>query len=68
MVIWGIEYLSGLILLNILGVYPWRYTGMFAINGFITLSFAPVWFFGGLIFEKLHHTLDKFQIVKLVKP
>lgn len=64
MLIWGIEYLSGLILVNILGVYPWKYTDPLAIDGLITVSFAPVWFVGGLLFEKLHHTLDSWQIAK----
>nr|WP_052298672.1 hypothetical protein [Syntrophobotulus glycolicus] len=62
MMIWGIEYLSGLILISILGVYPWRYTDPLAVNGLITLSFAPVWFIGGLLFEKLHLILDHTEI------
>ncbi|NLP45166.1 MAG: hypothetical protein GX351_11145 [Peptococcaceae bacterium] len=66
-VIWGIEYLSGLLLLNILGVYPWRYTDPLAINGFITLAFAPVWFTAGLLFEKVHRALDKYKIQILIK-
>jgi len=66
-VIWGIEYLSGLILFNILGVYPWRYTDPLAVNGFITLSFAPVWFIAGLLFEKVHRVLDKYKIQVLIK-
>ncbi len=58
MVIWAIEYVSGLILVGILGVYPWRYTDPLSINGLITLRFAPVWFVSGLLFERIHHTLD----------
>lgn len=64
LLIWGIEYVSGLILVSILGVYPWRYTGPLAINGLITLSFAPVWFVGGLLFERIHHALDTLKIAK----
>ncbi|AFV02953.1 hypothetical protein UNSWDHB_611 [Dehalobacter sp. UNSWDHB] len=61
--IWGIEYFSGLFLLKILGVYPWRYTDPLAINGLITLSYAPVWFIGGLLFERVHRKLDAFVIL-----
>ncbi|UWG97855.1 putative ABC transporter permease [Dehalobacter sp. DCM] len=63
MVIWGIEYISGLILLKVLGVYPWEYTDSLAINGFITLGFAPVWFCGGLLFEKVHRKMDDFILL-----
>ena len=38
---WGIEYVTGFMLVNILGVYPWHYTDLYAINGLITLRFAP---------------------------
>ncbi len=31
-IIWGIEYTSGTILLNLLGHYPWYYSGKFAID------------------------------------
>lgn len=62
--IWGIEYISGLILVNILGVYPWRYTDAYAVNGLITLRFAPVWFIGGLLFEKVHRFLDTVRIAR----
>lgn len=61
--IWGIEYICGLVLLKLLGVYPWRYTDPLAINGLITLRFAPVWFVGGLLFEKAHRRLDAFVVL-----
>lgn len=64
LIIWIIEYLSGLLLFNILGVYPWRYTDSLSINGFITLSFAPVWFVGGLIFERIHLMLDSLKFAQ----
>lgn len=60
--IWGIEYISGSVLVAILGVYPWKYTGPFAVNGLITLDFAPAWFAAGLIFERVHHALDVYEI------
>jgi len=61
-IIWGIEYTSGLILLNITGVHPWLYKGPFAVDGLVTLSFAPAWFVAGRIFEFLHYKLDSYQI------
>lgn len=65
--IWGIEYVCGLILVNLLEVYPWHYTDVYAIHGLITLRFAPFWFAGGLLFEKIHHFLDSLQIVRSKK-
>ncbi|MCR4434705.1 MAG: hypothetical protein QHH06_03785 [Clostridiales bacterium] len=62
-IIWGIEYTSGLILYNILGTYPWLYTGPFAFHGFIRLDYGPAWFVAGLLFERVHSTLDKYAIV-----
>lgn len=61
MVIWGVEYLSGLILATLLGVYPWYYTDSLALGGLITLRFAPVWFVTGLFFERVHLTLDSME-------
>lgn len=63
-VIWGIEYFTGLFLFHILGVYPWQYTDQLAVNGLITFRFAPVWFIGGLLFERIHHALDSIKIAK----
>ncbi|MCX7711171.1 MAG: putative ABC transporter permease [Clostridia bacterium] len=60
--IWGIEYASGLILFKILGVYPWYYAGPFAVDGIVNLSFAPAWFVAGLLFEWVHRTLDTYEI------
>jgi hypothetical protein len=59
--IWGIEYTSGLLLVNILGVYPWLYKGPFAIDGLVRLDFAPAWFAAGLIFERIHLALDSYR-------
>ena len=61
-IIWGIEYTSGLILVNTLGVYPWRYRGMFAIDGLVRLDYAPAWFLAGIIFERVHKVLDSYRI------
>ena len=62
LIIWTIEYSSGLLLLHILGVYPWRYYGPFAVNGLIRLDYAPAWFVAGLLFERMHKLLDAYGI------
>lgn len=60
--IWGMEYGSGLLLYVILGVHPWIYTGPLAIDGLITLAYAPAWFGAGLLFERVHRMLDRYGI------
>lgn len=62
-IIWGIEYSTGKLLLGILDVYPWQYFGEFAIEGIVRLDYAPAWFIAGLLFERMHATLDKLKIV-----
>lgn len=61
-IIWGMEYSSGLLLNTILGVKPWIYSGRFSIDSFIRLDYAPAWFIAGLLFERIHKTLDKYRI------
>ena len=61
-IIWGIEYTSGLMLGSVLGVYPWVYTGTFAVDGLVRIDYAPAWFVAGLIFEKIHYTLDNYKV------
>lgn len=63
-IIWGIEFLSGLFLVSLLGVYPWRYSGPLNIQGLITLEFAPVWFTAGLLFERIHRAFDDYNIAR----
>ncbi len=62
LLIWVIEYASGLILYMVLGVHPWYYTDRFAVNGIITLAYAPAWFVAGMVFERLHTNLDNYGI------
>jgi uncharacterized membrane protein len=58
--IFGIEYATGWILRELIGKCPWNYgVGPYTIDGLINLSFIPVWFIGGLIFEKLHDFLKR---------
>lgn len=41
--IYLIEYTSGTVLTS-LGIVVWRYTDILAVNGQITLFYAPIWF------------------------
>lgn len=61
-IIWGIEYTSGTILLNLLGRYPWYYSGKIAIDNLVRIDYAPAWFVAGLFFERVHKTLDIYNI------
>jgi hypothetical protein len=60
--IWGMEYTSGFILRSILGVNVWTYYGKFAIEGLVRLDYAPAWFIAGMMFERIHRTLDEYGI------
>lgn len=62
-IIWGIEYSTGKILLNVLHIYPWRYYGRMAVEGLVRLDYAPAWFVAGLFFERIHRTLDNYKVV-----
>lgn len=61
--IFFIEYTSGLFLRFLLGVCPWNYTGPLAINGLIRLDFIPIWFCFGIMIEKVHYTIDKISVL-----
>ena len=52
------EYISGY-LLSKLNIYVWDYTDNLNINGYITLLFIPIWFFVGLLFERIRNYLDE---------
>lgn len=60
LLIWVIEYASGLIFYLILGVHPWYYTDRLAVNGMITFAYAPAWFVAGMVFERIHAGLDSY--------
>ncbi|NLK36409.1 MAG: hypothetical protein GX301_13420 [Gracilibacteraceae bacterium] len=63
-IIFGIEFITGWILKELIGECPWNYSSLpYSIDGIITLSFIPVWFFGGLLFEKLHDYLMRFRFL-----
>ncbi len=61
-IIWGIEYSTGKLLLELLNVYPWQYFGKFAVEGLVRLDYAPAWFVAGLLFERVHVTFDRLKI------
>lgn len=61
--IFAIEYTTGGLLKELLGSCPWDYGAEpYSIGGIITLRFIPVWFIGGLIFEKLHDCMTSRKI------
>lgn len=62
-IIWGMEYTSGLLISLIIHTKPWIYDGRFAVDHLINLEYAPAWFIAGLLFERAHKTLDKYKIV-----
>ena len=56
--IFAVELISGLLLRVILGVCPWNYVNKsLSICGIITLEYAPVWIFVGIMFEKIHDAI-----------
>ncbi len=59
--IYAIEYFSGWLLRVMTGRCPWDYQGStrFEVDGLIRLDYAPAWFIAGLLFERIHHWLDR---------
>ncbi|WP_027340136.1 putative ABC transporter permease [Halonatronum saccharophilum] len=63
LLIFSIEYLTGWLLLNTIGICPWDYTGKaYSVHGLIRLDYAPLWFLVGLLFERVYETLIKLNI------
>lgn len=60
--IWAMEYGSGFFLREVLGVTPWNYVGKYSIDGLVRLDYGPAWFAAGLLFEKTHNLLDRYNI------
>lgn len=56
------EYITGYIL-DIFGIQVWHYTDTLNLHGYITLSFAPLWFVAGLFFEKVRKWLDSVAVI-----
>lgn len=60
--IFAVELASGLLLRSLLGVCPWNYENRaLSICGIITLDYAPVWIFLGIMLEKLHDTIVRIE-------
>ncbi len=56
------EYVTGYIL-DIFGIRVWHYTDSMNLHGYITLTFAPLWFVAGLFFERVRNWLDNVSAV-----
>ncbi len=56
------EYVTGFAL-DIFNIKVWEYTDSLSINGYITLTFAPLWFLAGLFFERVRIWLDNVSEV-----
>ncbi|HHY05856.1 MAG TPA: hypothetical protein GX532_02615 [Clostridia bacterium] len=63
-IILSLEYLTGWILMSFLGRCPWDYRQVtpYHLQGLIRLDYIPAWFLAGLVFEKIHRTLDKLVL------
>lgn len=61
--IFAVEFLSGAVL-RLLGITAWRYDSLFSVAGLIRLDYGPLWFFVGLIFEKLADIIATFSFGK----
>ena len=61
LVIFAMEFASGLIIKMAVGRIPWDYSGnyQYSVGGLIRLDYAPVWFVVGLLFEQAHDFLKK---------
>ena len=54
----GVEYASGRLLRQLVGVAPWDYgRGRFAVHGLVRLDYLPLWAAFGLGLERLHDLL-----------
>ena len=62
--IFFIEYISGRIIKQIIGVCPWDYSSntKYSVRGFIRIDYAPEWFAVGLIFEQICTVVNKLII------
>lgn len=62
-VFFGLEYATGWLIRETVGVSPWNYdNARWSIQGLIRLDYAPVWFCLGLIFEKVHNLTKQIKL------
>lgn len=57
--LYGIEYVSGALLVRLTGRPVWRWVGRVSVGGHIHLAMAPIWLALGLAFEPLHDLLTR---------
>lgn len=55
----AVEYATGWLIRQAVGVSPWQYYGRWQVDGLIRLDYGPVWFVAGLLFERVHDFLDR---------
>ncbi|MGC8738165.1 MAG: putative ABC transporter permease [Candidatus Hydrogenedens sp.] len=68
LIIFIVEYFSGLIFHKILGLNIWNYSQFrYNLHGQITLEFVPVWYTLSLTIEKLYEWVDKASWAILTK-
>lgn len=55
LVIYAVEYLTGLLLRRLTGRCPWDYgAARWAVHGLVRLDYAPAWLCAALLFERLY--------------
>ncbi len=56
LIIFIVEYLTGYLLKKAIDSCPWDYSesGGYHLHGLIRLDYAPIWFFVGLVGERLY--------------
>lgn len=63
--IYIIEFTTGLALKLLLGVCPWSYSNLpLSPLNIITFCYIPVWFVAGLLFERIHDLFVRFEELK----
>ncbi len=66
LVIYAVEYVSGIFFTNVLGLHVWSYEGIpYNLHGQIMLYSAPVWYFLGLAGEYLYAKADAVAVLWL---
>lgn len=63
LVCFAVEYLTGALLVALLGVCPWDYSASrFSVHGLIRLDYAPCWFVCALVCEPLFGFVRRVRI------
>lgn len=59
--IYAVEFITGAIIMLLIGKCPWDYTGLGnkSIGSIISVRFIPIWFALGLLLEKIHEFIDR---------